>query len=165
MLILFQFGESELLVGALFLDFVQESLALFTKLGILPIPVGVEARQDVLLDGFAGCLVGGVLGLALGSVLSMVRVDLPLLPSSHIALGGREMVRSVVLALGIGVLGGGLMAGPGPDGARTATGGTDAFRGIDVPPGEAADADKALLDGPQLPENAVSQDEIDKLFS
>jgi chemotaxis protein CheZ len=49
--------------------------------------------------------------------------------------------------------------------AMIAIWGTDSFLGIDVPAGEAADADKALLDGPQLPENAVSQDEIDKLFT
>jgi putative ABC transport system permease protein len=66
--------------------------------------------MSFLLESLLLCLVGGVLGLALGSVLSMVRVDLPLLPSSHVTLGVQEMVRSVVLALGIGVLGGGLPA-------------------------------------------------------
>jgi chemotaxis protein CheZ len=49
--------------------------------------------------------------------------------------------------------------------AMIAIWGTESFRGIDVPKSATADADKALLDGPQLPENAVSQDEIDKLFS
>ncbi|MGB8274496.1 MAG: protein phosphatase CheZ [Alphaproteobacteria bacterium] len=44
--------------------------------------------------------------------------------------------------------------------------GTDAFQEIEVPtPAKPADKDKALLEGPQLPENAVSQDDIDKLFS
>jgi ABC-type lipoprotein release transport system permease subunit len=63
-----------------------------------------------LLESLLLCLVGGILGLALGSVLSMVRVDLPLLPSSHIALGPEQVLRSVALALGVGVLGGGLPA-------------------------------------------------------
>jgi len=40
--------------------------------------------------------------------------------------------------------------------------------GIDVPPAahiHAADPDKALLNGPQLPANAISQDDIDRLLS
>jgi putative ABC transport system permease protein len=63
-----------------------------------------------LLESLLLCLVGGVIGLALGSALSMVRVDLPLLPSSHVALGLQQVVRSIALALGVGVLGGGLPA-------------------------------------------------------
>jgi len=63
-----------------------------------------------LLESLMLCLLGGAIGLALGSVLSMVRVDLPLLPSSHVALGVQQVVRSIALALGVGVLGGGLPA-------------------------------------------------------
>jgi putative ABC transport system permease protein len=66
--------------------------------------------SSFLLESLLLCLVGGLLGLALGWVLSMVRVDLPLLPSSHVALGAQQVWRSVALALGVGVLGGGLPA-------------------------------------------------------
>jgi ABC-type antimicrobial peptide transport system permease subunit len=63
-----------------------------------------------LVESLLLCLVGGILGLALGAVLSLVRVDLPLLPSSHIALGAEQVLRAIALALGVGVLGGGLPA-------------------------------------------------------
>jgi len=39
-----------------------------------------------------------------------VRVDLPLLPSTHVTLGAAQVLESVVLALGVGLLGGGLPA-------------------------------------------------------
>jgi putative ABC transport system permease protein len=66
--------------------------------------------SSFLLESLVLALVGGAIGLAFGSVLSMVRVDLPLLPSTHITLGASQVLESVALALGVGLLGGGLPA-------------------------------------------------------
>ncbi len=56
------------------------------------------------------CLAGGVIGLLLGLILSLVPIDLPLLPSSHVGLGGPQVVQSLVLAFGVGIIGGSLPA-------------------------------------------------------
>jgi chemotaxis protein CheZ len=48
--------------------------------------------------------------------------------------------------------------------AMIAIWGMESFAEIEVPAPAAAHADKALLSGPQRAENAVSQDDIDKLF-
>jgi putative ABC transport system permease protein len=68
-----------------------------------------------LLESLVLSLVGGALGLILGGVLSLVRVNLPLLASSHVSLGPQQVVQSLVLALAVGLLGGGL---PALQGAR-----------------------------------------------
>lgn len=63
-----------------------------------------------LLESLAICAVGGLLGLLGGFALSLVPVDVPFLPASRVALGPPQVLWSLVLALGIGLLGGGLPA-------------------------------------------------------
>ena len=63
-----------------------------------------------LFESIVLCLVGGVIGLSLGLILSLVPIDLPLLPSSHVGLGVPQVLQSLVLAFGVGLVGGGLPA-------------------------------------------------------
>lgn len=64
----------------------------------------------VLLESLVLCLVGGGLGLLLGLLLSLVPIDVPFLPASRVALGAPQVLWSLVLALLIGLVGGGLPA-------------------------------------------------------
>ena len=64
----------------------------------------------VLIESLSLCVVGGGLGLLLGLLLSMVPIDVPFLPASRVALGLPQILWSVVLALLIGLFGGGLPA-------------------------------------------------------
>jgi ABC-type antimicrobial peptide transport system permease subunit len=63
-----------------------------------------------LLESVMLCVLGGVLGLGLGWMLSMVPIDLPLLPTSRVGLSVAAVIESIVLALGVGLVGGGLPA-------------------------------------------------------
>jgi putative ABC transport system permease protein len=63
-----------------------------------------------LLESLALCAVGGVLGLLLGAGLSLVPIDVPFLPASRVALELPQLLWSQVLALCIGLFGGGLPA-------------------------------------------------------
>ncbi len=66
--------------------------------------------MSFLFESVLLCLAGGVIGLLLGLILSLVPIDLPLLPSSHVGLGVPQVWQSLVLALGVGLVGGGLPA-------------------------------------------------------
>ena len=66
--------------------------------------------MSFLLESIVLCLAGGVIGLSLGLALSLVPIDLPLLPSSHVGLGMPQVLQSLLLAFGVGIVGGGLPA-------------------------------------------------------
>lgn len=61
-----------------------------------------------LLESLALCAVGGALGLVLGLGLSLVPIDVPFLPASRVTLELPQVMWSLVLALLIGLFGGGL---------------------------------------------------------
>lgn len=63
-----------------------------------------------LLESVALCALGGALGLLLGAALSLVPIDVPFLPASRVGLEAPQVLWSLVLALLIGVVGGGLPA-------------------------------------------------------
>ena len=68
-------------------------------------------RRSAVLASFLGeslaiSLVGGVIGLVFGLGLSMVPVDLPMLPAGRVSLGLTQVVWSLTLALVVGVAGG-----------------------------------------------------------
>ena len=68
-------------------------------------------RRTAVLTSFLGeslaiSLVGGVVGLVFGLGLSMVSVDLPMLPTGRVSLGLTQVVWSLTLAFAIGLAGG-----------------------------------------------------------
>jgi putative ABC transport system permease protein len=63
-----------------------------------------------LAESLAICLVGGILGIVLGAGLSLVPIDIPFLPASRVSLGQAQVLGSLILALMVGILGGGLPA-------------------------------------------------------
>lgn len=63
-----------------------------------------------LLESLALCSLGGLLGIGLGALLSMIPIDVPFLPASRVSLELPQILWAVVLALIIGLLGGGLPA-------------------------------------------------------
>ena len=68
-------------------------------------------RRTAVLTSFLGeslaiSLVGGIIGLVFGLGLSMVSVDLPMLPTGRVSLGLTQVVWSLTLALAVGLAGG-----------------------------------------------------------
>lgn len=61
-----------------------------------------------MLESLALCAAGGALGLVLGLGLSFVPIDVPFLPASRVVLELPQILWSLVLALLIGLFGGGL---------------------------------------------------------
>jgi len=63
-----------------------------------------------LLESLALCVIGGLIGVVLGQLLSMVPFDVPFLPASRVTLGAPQIAWSLVLAVMVGLFGGGLPA-------------------------------------------------------
>ena len=63
-----------------------------------------------LVESLVLCLIGGAIGVVLGACLSMIPIDIPFLPASRVSLGPPQILWSLVLAISIGLLGGGLPA-------------------------------------------------------
>ena len=63
-----------------------------------------------LLESMLICLMGGFAGILLGLGLSEITIDLPLLSAGEIGLGLSQVTASLVLALLVGLFGGGLPA-------------------------------------------------------
>lgn len=63
-----------------------------------------------LVESLLICFIGGALGVILGFGLSMIPIDIPFLPASRVSLGSTQVLWSLVLAISIGLLGGGLPA-------------------------------------------------------
>jgi ABC-type antimicrobial peptide transport system permease subunit len=59
-----------------------------------------------LAESLAISLVGGLIGLMFGLGLSMVPVDLPMLPAGRVGMGLTQVVWSLALALAVGMAGG-----------------------------------------------------------
>lgn len=63
-----------------------------------------------VLESLLQCVIGGVLGIGLGYGLSSIPMDIPFLPASQVSLGLPNVLWSLVLALFVGLFGGGLPA-------------------------------------------------------
>ncbi len=63
-----------------------------------------------VVESLAIATVGGVLGLALGSCIVFVPLDLPYVVTEHVGVGGAQVTGSIRLALIVGLLGGMLPA-------------------------------------------------------